>query len=479
MNTDSKKLTALQKALDLNLDNHTYGTIAEVGAGQEVARNFFQSGGASGTVAKTISAYDMQVSDAIYGKDVTGRYVTRTRLTSMLDKEFDLLVKRVADIRPPETQFFTFADTVAAKAYKSEKLCQGWMGMKLQTEPKAEPSNIILHVSLLDSTNLGQQSALGILGVNLIYAAFHFKDNPDMLIDSLFDNLTWGRIELDYIEFSGPGFEGIDNRKMMLRLVQSSLTPIVMFGQDGNGILPQDVLHNKDLLILRGLFRPFTNIHRDMINYGLEGFSAEQKRPLEEIAFFCEMNIAKFVATGEDDITDLLTRVEMLTQQGYNVMISSHFRYFRISEYFARDKSRKIGFVLSVENIYQIFDESYYEGFKGGILAAMGALFANNTKLFVYPNLLEDGTLTTVANIKIKEELRYLFLHISKNRGILPIHCSPDIIVPVDDMTLLQQMSKGDESWKKSVPEEIEKRIIEEKLFGFNTGKSGNSIPNT
>ena len=462
-------MTSLQKALDLNLDHLTYGSIAEIGAGQEVARHFFESGGASGTVAKTISAYDMQVSDAIYGKEVTGRYVTKTRLAAMLAKEFDLLVSRVSDTRPPETQFFSFADTVAAKAYNSERLCQGWMGMKLQTEPKTEPSTIILHVNLLDSTNLGQQRSLGILGVNLIYAAFHYKDDPDRLIDSLFDNLTWGRIELDYIEFSGPGFEGIDNRKTMLRLVQSSLTPIVMFGQDGNGILPQDALYNKDLLVLRGLFRPFTDIHRDMIKYGLEGFSAERKRPPEEIAFFCEINIAKFVATGEDDITDLLTRVEMLTQQGYNVMITSHFRYFRISEYFSRDKARKIGFVLSVENIYQIFDESYYEGFEGGILAAMGALFANNSKLFVYPNLLADGNLTTVANIEIKEELKYLFLHISKNRGILPIHCSPDIIVPVDDMTLLQQIRTGDERWKESVPPEIEKRIIEEKLFGYSS----------
>jgi len=466
MDADSKNLTSLQKALDLNLDHLTYGTIAEIGAGQEVARHFFESGGAAGTVAKTISAYDMQVSDAIYGKDVSGRYVTKTRLDAMLSKEFDLLVERLADARPPETQFFAFADTVAAKSYKSEKLGQGWMGMKLQIEPQAEPSTIILHVNLLDSTNLGQQKALGILGVNLIFAAFHYKDDPDMLIDSLFDNLTWGRIELDYIEISGPGFEGFDNRKAMLRLVQSSLTPIVMFGKDGNGILPQDVLYNKDPLILRGIFRPFTNIHKDMIKHGLEGFSAEQKRPPEEIAFFCEINIAKYVATGGDDISDLLTRVEMLTQQGYNVIISSYFRYFRISDYFSRDKSKKIGFVLSVENIYQIFNESYYEGFEGGILAAMGALFANKTKLFVYPNLLDDGSLTTVANINIKEELKYLFLHISKNRGILPIQCSPDIIVPVDAVTLLQQIREGGEGWKESVPQEIAQRIIEEKLFG-------------
>src|SRR5580658_9818628 len=214
--------TPHQKALFINLDQTTYGTFAEIGAGQEVAHWFFRVGGAAGTIAKTMSAYDMTVSDAIYGP--TERYVSRKRLTSMLDQEFAKLQGRLREKRGESTRFFVFADTVAARSFSRRDDCHGWLGVRFQPKPQDEPSQIIIHVSLIDGENIQQQEALGIIGVNLVYGALTKFDHPTELIQSLLDNLTRERVEVDMIEFSGPHFRQIDNRLMSLQLVQQGLT---------------------------------------------------------------------------------------------------------------------------------------------------------------------------------------------------------------------------------------------------------------
>ena len=230
----SELITTNRKALAINLDEPKYGTFAEIGAGQEVARHFFQAGGAAGTVAKSLSAYDMKFSDAFYGK--SARYVSRERLELMLNREYDLLVQRLEELRGDRSSFFVFADTVAARSFKGTNECHGWMGVRFQTEPKGPPNEVILHVRMLDRENILQQQALGVIGVNLLYGTFYLAKDQDGFVRSLADGLGQGRIEVDMINFAGPLFADVDNRIMSLKLVEHALTNAVLFSPKGEVI---------------------------------------------------------------------------------------------------------------------------------------------------------------------------------------------------------------------------------------------------
>lgn len=462
-----------KKALEINLDPLFYGSISEIGAGQEVARHFFLAGGASGSVAKTVSAYDMQFSDAIYGSDSTGRYVTRERLVRMLDKEFGLVIKRVSDVRSEDSRYFAFANTVAAKKYRSDDECHGWVGIRFQHAPGAAPSQVVFHVRMLDPSNASQQEALGTLGVNLIHAAFIFKGDVERMLDSLTDNLVWGRIEIDFIYFEGPGFEAVDNRKMDLRLVSSSLSPVAMIGSDGEAKVPADMVYKKHIMILRGVFRPFTNVNIDMIQEGVKGFTEKLGVECEDVVFFCEMNIARDLYEGENDCRDLEERVEMITELGYNVMVTSHLRYFRISEYFSRHARRHIGFIMSVDNLSTIFEDRFYEGMEGGILMGTARLFTSNGTLWVYPNLTPDGDIITVLNFPVPEDLKYLYRHLCQNDRIVPLDVDPDRLVPFNPEALAEQIAAQDPQWKKQVPDAIHEKT--EKLMSNSVQKKCDS----
>ncbi|MCK9469392.1 MAG: hypothetical protein M0Q49_08240, partial [Porticoccaceae bacterium] len=244
------KLSTEQKALEINLDEQKYGTIVEIGAGQEVARQFFNAGAAAGTIAKTSSAYDMQISDAIYGK--AERYVSLERVRQMMDHEFDLLIERLAQRRSRNTTYFTYAATVTARSYRQTSECHGWIGLKLQMYPGAPASEIVMHVRMMDDTNKLQSEALGILGVNLIYGAFFAPLKPKALIEGLLDNLEPDRIEVDLINFSGPYFEEVDNRLMNLHLVRSWCCRAVMFDSTNQPVVPGTELRRKNTLVLRG-----------------------------------------------------------------------------------------------------------------------------------------------------------------------------------------------------------------------------------
>lgn len=421
-----------QKAFEINQNPLVYGTIAEVGAGQEVARHFFQAGSASGTVAKTLSAYDMQMSDSLYGVDPSGRYVSLGRLESMLETEFVDLRERVSERRSMDTTYFAFADTVAAKSYKSEHDCHGWMGLQFQHAPKADPSQVVMHVRMLDPSNRDQQEALGILGVNLIHAAFFRATEATDLVDALIEHIAWGRIEIDYIRLKGPCFEGADNLKVNLRLVTSSLGPVVVIRPNREAAVPAEVVFRKHLLVLRGTFRPFTDTHADMIRCGVEAFADDLNTSERDIERFCEMNVAQYLSDGVDEVSDLESRVLDLTGRGYNVMVTSHFRYFRVSEYFTKLGRRRIGFVLSVDNIRAIMHEAYYDGLAGGILEAMARLFSSDVKLLVYPNLETDGSTTTAENVEIPDSQKYLYRHLRHNGRLLPLRPDPEKLVPFE-----------------------------------------------
>jgi len=408
-----------------------------------------------------MSAYDMQFSDAIYGRDETGRYVTRSRLESMLDKEYEQVVERLVGVRPPESRFFAFADTVAAKRYKSDKECHGWIGIKFQHASGAEASRVVMHVRMLDSSNRGQQESLGVLGVNLIYASFHLADDPEEFIASLAENLVWGRLEIDFIAFEGPGFPSVDNRQMNLTLVTSSLGPVVTFGSDGQPALPADLLYHKDVLVLRGTFRPFTNVHQSMIEKGLAVFAEELRITPDRVVFFCEVNVARYLSEGLDEVSDLLERVEMLTELGHNVMVTSHFRYFRLNEYFSKsDEGRRIGFITSVDNMYSLFDDRFYEGMKGGILEAMASLFSSDAMMLVYPNLKASGEVVTVENLEVPSHVVHLYRHLLSNRRIVPLVKDAEELVPFAQEDFLDRIARGDSDWESAVPESVRRRIL-------------------
>ena len=428
------KLNTRHKALHINLDHKIYGSFAEIGAGQEVARQFFRAGGASGTIARSLSAYDMQESDAIYGVEKSGRYVARARLESMLETEYSQTVERISSHRPADTTFFAFANTVAAKAYKSKRDSHGWLGIKFQHRAGAEPSKIILHLRMLDDDNKDQQAALGILGVNLIYAAYNYWKKPETLVDTLFEDLTLNRLEINFVDFDGPAFDEVSNNQLNIRLVTSQLGPVVMFGTDGAPQEPSELLYKKHVVVLRGTFRPFLDLHADMVARGLAAFSESMGLKPDEILCICEMNTSRYIADGSDDISDMEERITRITHLGFNVMVSSFYRYFRLSEYFTKyDTRRKVGFILSVENILTIFDDKYYEGMegKGGMLEAMGKLFASGAQLMVYPVMTGDGAVITAETVMVPDKYKFLYKHLFYNSRIVSLFPNAECLTPL------------------------------------------------
>jgi len=456
-----------RKAIQINLDAKMYGTFAEIGAGQEVARRFFHVGGAAGTIAKTMSAYDMTFSDAIYGP--TGRYVSRVRLNTMLDHEYNLLLERLDKKFGAQRQFFVFADTVAARTFKQHNESHGWLGVRFQTQTRGEPSQIIIHVRMLDEANVDQQEALGVIGVNLLYGAFYHKE-PEKLISSLQENLAPGRIEVDMIKFSGPAFAKIDNRLMSLQLVSQGLTNAVMFTADGETVQPAEVFHKKAILVERGSFRPVTYATNDMLD-GARGVFLKQCHCSEEdLVVLMEMTLENLLSEGQLNHADFLARVDILGALGRTVLISKFGEYYRLAGYLSRYTDRMVGLVMGVPSLMEIFDEKYYLNLEGGILEALGRMFKGELKLFVYPMVDEQGgKIVTATQLEVAPNLRSLFQYLIDNRFIEEItHFHPEYlrIYPPDALAKLQS---GDSGWERMVPPEVVKIIKERQFFGYRT----------
>lgn len=465
-NTSSR--TTSGKALRINLDERKYGTIAEIGAGQEVARHFFMAGAAAGTVAKTISAYDMQFSDAIYGTQEGGRYVSEVRVKAMLEKEFALVVDRVGDTRSRSSRYFSYAATVAAKSFNRDNECHAWCGVRVQTYPGAPPSDVIVHVRMLDKSVEAQQEALGILGVNLIYAAYYYYEDPKKIINSLADNIAPERVELDAIDFQGPYFEEVDNRAINLHLIRSGKTRAIMFRPDGTVAIPANQLYKKNVLTIRGSFRPVTNLNVDMIEQGIVAFSELPDVNEDNTVVLAEISLND--SSGVDMGTsegDLIARVRLLNSLGYSVMISNYTRYFSLRAYFRQYTKLQIGIVLGMINIKQIFDEGMYDGVEGGLLEGFGKLFPDKTRLFVYPELNEDGDLCNFTNIMVPNHLRYLYRHLLENRFVFGIDCSDPELFEIYSREVLAKIERGDPAWEDCVPEDTAGRIKRNRLFGY------------
>jgi hypothetical protein len=457
-----------QKALRINLYPRWYGTIAEIGAGQEVVRWFFRVGGAAGTVAKSISAYDMAVSDAEYGK--AERYVSAGRLQGMLDKEFALNVERLADERGDDNCFFAFADTVVARSFRGGNECHGWMGVKFQAQPHDEPSQIVMHVRMLDVEAFAQQEALGVVGVNLLYGAFFQHHEPDRLIENLLDRLTTGRIEIDMIEFRGIEFRRVDNRLMALKLVQLGLSGVAMFGPDREVLQPSEVLRKKAILVERGSFRPPTHVNLDMLATARARFSEDPAVSGKHVLMLTEITMRNLLAGGAADVDrrDFLARAELLAACGMTVLISDYFDYYRLAAYIAERTTERIGIVMGVPSLIDLFDEKNHAMLPGGILESFGRLFKNDLRLYVYPHQpTPDDELRTVNDIKVQSDLQPLYDYLAGRGSFVHLDNYKSEFLPIFSRDVLRRIAAGDDTWETMVPAEVADLIKRRGFFGY------------
>ncbi len=461
----SKKLTTKEKALQLNLDKSIYGTVAEIGGGQEVAAYFFKAGAASGTIAKTMSAYDMTFSDAIYGK--CERYVCDEKLFKMLDREYSLLDQRLTH-RAKKTRFFAYANTVETINYSRSNQGHGWMGLRFQKHPMTEPNDCIIHVSLKDRDAEWQQQVLGIIGVNLIHSCYHYN-TAEEIIDSLIENVRQDRFEIDMFSISGPDFHHVDNRLMILRLVKNGLTEAAMFGPDKKVKLPSDVLYNRHVVALRGRFRPVTHVNVDMMITGLRAFRKKLSVDREEIVPIVELTLNGLQLEGELDESDYLDRVDLLCSLGQNVMITNYQEHYKIAGYLSQFiKKKTLGLILGLKNLYQIFDESYYENLNGGILESFSRLFGSNVKLFVYPTLdKQTGQVLKVDDFKPQTHLEDLYKFFVNNNKITGISDAKTENLHIIADKVLELIEAGSDEWEPMVPNKVSEAIKENHLFNY------------
>lgn len=459
-------LSLRQKALRINLGKRYYGTFAEIGAGQEVARYFFQAGGASGSIAKTISAYDMTFSDHIYGKETSGRYVCETRLLKMMEKEFQLLQERLGDTRGKDHQFFVFANTVAALNFKRTNEAHGWMGMQFQHAPGSEINEVIIHVRMLDPQNILQQDALGIIGVNLAYASLFLQQDPEAFIKSLLDHLDNTRIEVNFIRFNGPVFKDVDNRLMNLELLKIGVTQAIMFDERGDVVLPADHLYKKDVLVVRGSYRPPTLVNFDMIKTGLTDFSTAIGKKESDIVTISEITISTLKADdGVVTKEDFLARVDLLGALGQKVLITNYPQYYKLANYFARLNVPNLGLVLGIYNFQQIFTEEY-SNVEGGILAALGQLFRQGVKVYTYPFKSKEGELESLAHLKVPKGFEHIYAHLKSMNHIEDVKNPNKDLLHIYSSKVLHMIVNNEPGWEKMVPPSVAKTINEKCLFG-------------
>ncbi|TVZ55293.1 hypothetical protein OD91_0539 [Lutibacter sp. Hel_I_33_5] len=464
----SDVLNSKSKALRINLNSDIYGTFAEIGAGQETARNFFRAGGASGTIAKAMSAYDKDFSDAIYGIEEDRRYVTESRLIRMLRHEINLIEDRLSRNKHPDKLFFSYANTVATIDFAKKFKGHGWVGIRFQLDPLEDYNEIVLHLRFKETDARLQQETLGVLGVNLIYGAFYLNDNPKELVKSFYDNLDKDQLEIDMINFSGPRFMYVDNRLMSLQLLKNGMTNAVMFGSDGINLLPAQVLYKKNILALRGSFRPVTKVNMDMFEKSKQLFFAEKKVNKEKTQIIFEITLSNLRAEGEINERDFLDRAELLCSLGQNVMITNFQEYFKLVEYFSEFTKERMGLAMGVYNLIQIFDEKYYKNLSGGILEAFGKLFHRDLKIYMYPYKDEEtGEYINSENLKVSPRTKELYKFFKTNRRLINIDDFNPEILHIFSRTVLKMIQDNEEGWEEMLPEGISETIKQKRLFGY------------
>ena len=465
--TNNVILTAGQKALQINLDKTIYGSFVEIGAGQEVARNFFKAGSASTTIAKTMSAYDRDFSDAIYGKEENGRYVCKSRLEKMLKHEYQLLDERLSRKNHKDKKFFTYADTITTSNYSKTIQGHGWIGLRFQNSPNETPSDFIIHVILNDQDAKLQQETVGIIGTNLIHACFNETD-PKEILKRTYDSLEKEQFEINMVEVVGPAFKNVDNRLLSLTLVKERMTNAVIFTPDGMNKQPSDILYKKNILTMRGSFRPVTKVNIDMLEKGLQRFETTNKVAKKDIQILFEITLSNLKAEGEVDEQDFLDRADILCSLGYTVMISNYKKFYKIIEYLSQFTRSRMGLILGVDNLIDMFEEQYYRNLNGGIMEAFGIIFTRNIRFYLYPYKPNKKTeLLNSNNLPIHPRVRGLYNYLLSNGRIKDLEYNTDIlgIFSKDILKRIKACETG--TWEHAVPEGVAEIIKEKSLFGM------------
>lgn len=461
-------LTSKQKALKINLDPELYGTFAEIGAGQEVVRHFFRAGGASGTIAKAMSAYDKDFSDAIYGREDTGRYVCESRLRKMLSREYHLITERLDKDKYQNHRFFTFANTVTTIDFRKTSKGHGWIGMRFQRHPDESPSDVILHIRLHDNESSIQQEKIGDIGVNLIYGCFHLHDQPKELLRSLYDNLSRDHIEIDMVNLEGPAFKNVDNRLLSLQLVKNGMTEAVMFGPDGKNLLPADALYKRNILAIRGSFRPVTNVNIDMIMNGYSKFVEDHRVNKDNMTVLFEITLNNLKTEGEINEKDFLDRADILCSLGQTVMISNYQEYYKLIQYFSLYTRKRMGVILGVNNLLEVFNEKYYRNLDGGMLEAFGIIYMRDLKMYLYPAKSEEtGEIVDSTNIPIHPRIMPLYNYLIFNKRIIDLKEYDENVLTIQSKEVLEMIKEGKAGWEKMVPGYIDNIIKQNQLFGY------------
>ncbi len=452
-----------QKALEINLDPAIYGAFAEIGAGQEVARHFFQVGAAAGTIAKTMSAYDKTVSDEIYGPEPKGRYVCEPRLYKMLQHEYHLMEARLRAARP-EQKFFAFADTVSAINFQKTVKGNGWLGLRFQLQPHAKTNDVVLHVRLLDNDNRLQQQAIGILGVNLIYGCFRLHHDPEMLLQSLLDNLH-GRVAIDLVRLEGPDFAGVDNRLVCLWAVKNNLTDVIIFGPDGMPVHASEFLYKKSILIARGSYRPPTLVQQDMVRCAYAQFCAEPDVDPANAFFLTEITLDNLQAEGLLSEQDFMDRAEILSALGQTVILSNCLQHKKLIAYFRDYKVPRIGLAMGARKLQNIVRETYEHNLDN-LLSAFGELFLRHVRFYVYPAREADqGALLTAHTISIPSDIHFLYQHLLDHGNIVDVSGFDPGILHIFHKEVFRMIRRKEPGWEEKVPAEVARLIKEKRLF--------------
>lgn len=464
--TNDTRLTTEEKALKINLNSDIYGCFAEIGAGQEVAANFFQAGGSSGTIAYTQSAYDMKVSDSMYGPAT--RYVCEERLLTMLHTEFQTMLYRLPE-KAKTACFFAFCNTVESLNYHKTNQGQGWVGLRFQLNQGAPPNDVILHVKMHDNSNKAQQEALGILGVNLIHAAYFLHHDLDEFLEGLTARLPRERMEIDMMRVSGPDFENVDNRIIALNLVKKGMTDATMFDLIGSVMQPTTALYKKNVLMIRGRFRPVTKVHIDMIESGKRMFLQEEGVDEENVVVIFELTLKGLTSDGKISDKDFIDRAALLGSLGYTVMISNYLKHYRMVDYLATiAKGRLIGIIMGIYNLHTIFDERYYDNLPGGLFEAFGKGFGHKIKMFIYPaNEETSGEVYELDKLVIPPHLRGLLQYLKDNNKIEGIKDYKRELLHIMPHDIQAKIKAGIPSWEEGVPEEVAKAVKFFELFGY------------
>ena len=466
-NQDAGAATS-RKALAINLDRSAYGAFAEIGAGQEVVRHFFKAGGASGTVAKSMSAYDMSVSDAIYGHP--RRYVSRERLEQMLDHEYGLLVGRLAAERGPTTRFFAFANTVATTPHDGKGQGHSWIGLRFQSEPLSEPSEVLLHVRLWDKDAGRQQDALGIVGVNLLYAALHANGRIDDFLTGLVDEVGSARVEVEFVHFSGPAFGAFDNRAAALRLVRLGLTDAVLFGPEGHPEVPSEYFYKKSVLVARGSFRPVSLVNQDMLACALRSLP-EGGRDVLPLFEMC-------VGSDPHPESELIDRIRLVGAMQRPLLVTRHRGWYRLPAYFRMHTNGDITLVAGMNNLVDLFNPEHYAHLEGGVLESCGRMFKGGVRVMVYPmrgdqlrrlvqdpvacricfpetSSFADDSVVTASDVQLRPTVQGLFQHLLNNGFLVPIAGADPAALACQPRTLADRIRDDVPGWDKEVPPSV------------------------